>query len=32
MRAFFERFGDRLPTELGAGLSALEQDLTKVAV
>jgi phosphoenolpyruvate carboxykinase (GTP) len=32
IRAFFERFGDRLPTELGAGLSALEQDLTKVAV
>jgi phosphoenolpyruvate carboxykinase (GTP) len=32
IRAFFDRFGDRLPTELGAGLSALEQDLTKVAV
>jgi phosphoenolpyruvate carboxykinase (GTP) len=32
IRAFFDRFGDRLPTELGAGLSALEQDLAKVAV
>jgi phosphoenolpyruvate carboxykinase (GTP) len=32
IRAFFDRFGDRLPAELGARLSALEQDLAKVAV
>jgi phosphoenolpyruvate carboxykinase (GTP) len=32
IRAFFERFGDRLPAELGAGLATLEQDLAKVAV
>jgi phosphoenolpyruvate carboxykinase (GTP) len=32
IRAFFDRFGDRLPAELGAGLAALEQDLAKVAV
>jgi phosphoenolpyruvate carboxykinase (GTP) len=27
MRAFFERFGDRLPSELGRGLEALEREL-----
>jgi len=32
IRAFFDRFGDRLPQELDAGLAALEQDLAKVAV
>jgi phosphoenolpyruvate carboxykinase (GTP) len=32
MRAFFDRFGGRLPSELAAGLQALEQDLSKVAV
>jgi phosphoenolpyruvate carboxykinase (GTP) len=32
IRAFFDRFGDRLPAELGAGLQALEQDLSRVAV
>jgi phosphoenolpyruvate carboxykinase (GTP) len=32
IRAFFERFGDRLPAELGASLATLEQDLAKVAV
>jgi phosphoenolpyruvate carboxykinase (GTP) len=32
IRAFFDRFGDRLPAELAARLSALEQDLAKVAV
>jgi phosphoenolpyruvate carboxykinase (GTP) len=32
IRAFFERFGDRLPPELGSGLATLEQDLAKVAV
>jgi phosphoenolpyruvate carboxykinase (GTP) len=32
IRAFFDRFGDRLPGELDAGLRALEQDLAKVAV
>jgi phosphoenolpyruvate carboxykinase (GTP) len=32
IRAFFDRFGERLPGELGAGLLALEQDLAKVAV
>jgi phosphoenolpyruvate carboxykinase (GTP) len=32
IRAFFDRFGDRLPAELTARLSALEQDLAKVAV
>ena len=32
IRAFFDRFGDRLPAELGASLAALEQDLAKVVV
>ena len=32
IRAFFERFGDRLPAGLSASLSTLEQDLTRVAV
>ncbi len=32
IRAFFDRFGERLPAELGAGLRALEQDLSRVAV
>jgi len=32
IRAFFDRFGERLPDELGAGLRALERDLAKVAV
>jgi len=32
IRAFFDRFGDRLPAELDAGLGALERDLAKVAV
>jgi len=32
IRAFFDRFGDRLPQELDAGLAGLEQDLAKVAV
>ena len=32
IRAFFDRFGDRLPGELGAGLVALEHELAKVAV
>ena len=32
IRAFFDRFGARLPDELGKGLTALEQDLAKVAV
>ena len=31
IRAFFERFGGRLPAELERSLSALEQDLTRVA-
>ena len=30
IRAFFDRFGDRLPRELDARLSALEQDLARV--
>src|SRR5262245_20960375 len=32
IRAFFDRFGDRLPAELAARLSLLEQDLARVAV
>jgi len=32
IRAFFERFGGRLPGELDRSLSALEQDLSRVAV
>jgi phosphoenolpyruvate carboxykinase (GTP) len=32
IRAFFDRFGERLPAELGAGLQALDQDLSRVAV
>ena len=32
IRAFFERFGGRLPAELERSLSALEQDLTRVAI
>jgi phosphoenolpyruvate carboxykinase (GTP) len=32
IRAFFERFGRRLPPELGRSLSALEEDLARVAV
>jgi phosphoenolpyruvate carboxykinase (GTP) len=32
IRAFFERFGDRLPPELAASLQALEHDLARVAV
>jgi phosphoenolpyruvate carboxykinase (GTP) len=32
IRAFFERFGGRLPAELERSLSALEQDLVRVAV
>jgi phosphoenolpyruvate carboxykinase (GTP) len=32
IRAFFDRFGDRLPPELSARLSVLEQDLSRVAV
>ncbi len=32
IRSFFERFGDRLPAELDASLTALERDLAKVAV
>jgi phosphoenolpyruvate carboxykinase (GTP) len=32
IRAFFERFGGRLPAELERSLSALEQDLARVAV
>jgi len=32
IRAFFDRFGERLPDALGLRLRALEQDLTKVAV
>jgi len=31
IRAFFERFGGRLPSELERSLSALERDLTRVA-
>ena len=30
IRAFFDRFGDRLPAELDAPLAALEHDLAKV--
>ena len=32
IRAFFDRFGDRLPQELDALLSALEHDLARVTV
>jgi phosphoenolpyruvate carboxykinase (GTP) len=32
IRAFFERFGRRLPAELGRSLSVLEGDLARVAV
>jgi phosphoenolpyruvate carboxykinase (GTP) len=32
IRAFFDRFGGRLPAELDAGLTALDRDLAKVAV
>ena len=32
MRAFFERFGTRLPGELAGSLETLEQDLSRVAV
>jgi len=32
IRAFFDRFGDRLPRELDTALAGLEQDLAKVAV
>ncbi len=32
VRAFFERFGERLPGELARSLSALESDLARVAV
>ena len=32
IRAFFERFGERLPAELERSLSALEQDLARVAI
>ncbi len=32
IRAFFARFGERLPGELDRSLSALEQDLARVAV
>jgi phosphoenolpyruvate carboxykinase (GTP) len=32
IRAFFERFGDRLPPELAASLTTLERDLARVAV
>ena len=32
IRAFFERFGERLPGELRRALSALEQELARVAV
>ena len=32
IRAFFERFGDRLPPELSRSLATLEQDLSRVAV
>ena len=31
IRAFFERFGGRLPAEMERSLSALEQDLARVA-
>jgi phosphoenolpyruvate carboxykinase (GTP) len=32
IRAFFERFGGRVPAELDRSLAALEQDLSRVAV
>jgi phosphoenolpyruvate carboxykinase (GTP) len=32
IRAFFERFGGRLPAELEGSLASLEQDLSRVAV
>ena len=32
IRAFFERFGGRLPAEMERSLSALEQDLARVAI
>jgi phosphoenolpyruvate carboxykinase (GTP) len=32
IRAFFERFGDRLPPELSRALAMLEEDLARVAV
>jgi phosphoenolpyruvate carboxykinase (GTP) len=32
IRAFFERFGARLPAEMERSLSALEQDLARVAI
>jgi GTP-dependent phosphoenolpyruvate carboxykinase len=32
IRAFFERFGERLPAEMERSLSALEQDLARVAI
>jgi phosphoenolpyruvate carboxykinase (GTP) len=32
IRAFFERFGDRLPAELQEALASLEQDLARVVV
>ena len=32
IRAFFDRFGDRLPAELAERLATLEQDLARVAV
>ena len=32
IRAFFERFGGRLPAEIERSLAALEQDLTRVAI
>jgi phosphoenolpyruvate carboxykinase (GTP) len=32
IRAFFERFGPRLPPEMSRALAALEQDLARVAV
>jgi phosphoenolpyruvate carboxykinase (GTP) len=31
IRAFFDRFGGRLPAEMERSLSALEQDLARVA-
>jgi len=32
IRAFFERFGDRLPGELALALATLETDISRVAV
>jgi phosphoenolpyruvate carboxykinase (GTP) len=32
IRAFFERFGDRLPAEMDRSLTGLEQDISRVAV